>query len=322
MEVELRPLSLGEILDRTAALYRTHFLLFAGIAMMPPAAVLVWKLMELGVVHEFARHHGARMANTYVASSLGLMALVISVALTGIAMAASAYAVSCIQLGSSTDIVASYKNVRQHWFRYLWLIFVAALYSWGPTGILIGALFAAAVMQRIQHIGPGSGNFWLVTLVFVVSGLGLLVTVPLGIWMSMRYAVAVPASIFENLGIHASLRRSALLTRSGRFRIFVMFLLVMVVVYVIAIAAQMPFILLAIKSKGVLTIAEQIGSLLVNFIVSTLIGPVYAIAVTLFYYDQRIRKEGFDIEWMMQRAQLDGVVTELPHPAPPEPSLG
>jgi hypothetical protein len=29
----------------------------------------------------------------------------------------------------------------------------------------------------------------------------------------------------------------------------------------------------------------------------------------LFYYDQRIRKEGFDIEWMMQQAGL----TE-PHP--------
>jgi hypothetical protein len=28
------------------------------------------------------------------------------------------------------------------------------------------------------------------------------------------------------------------------------------------------------------------------------------IASVLFYYDQRIRKEGFDIEWMMQRAGL------------------
>jgi hypothetical protein len=32
----------------------------------------------------------------------------------------------------------------------------------------------------------------------------------------------------------------------------------------------------------------------------------------LFYYDQRIRKEGFDIEWMMQRAGLVGVPAAVP----------
>jgi len=37
---------------------------------------------------------------------------------------------------------------------------------------------------------------------------------------------------------------------------------------------------------------------------NALIGPIYAIGLTLFYYDQRIRKEGYDIEWMMQAAGL------------------
>jgi hypothetical protein len=31
---------------------------------------------------------------------------------------------------------------------------------------------------------------------------------------------------------------------------------------------------------------------------------MYATGFTLFYYDQRIRKEGFDIEWMMQAAGM------------------
>ncbi len=31
MQTSLRPMTLGEILDRTAQLYRTNFLLFAGI---------------------------------------------------------------------------------------------------------------------------------------------------------------------------------------------------------------------------------------------------------------------------------------------------
>jgi hypothetical protein len=31
---------------------------------------------------------------------------------------------------------------------------------------------------------------------------------------------------------------------------------------------------------------------------------MYATGLTLFYYDQRIRKEGYDIEWMMEAAGL------------------
>jgi hypothetical protein len=45
-------------------------------------------------------------------------------------------------------------------------------------------------------------------------------------------------------------------------------------------------------------------SLLASAFVSMLIGPVYPIATTLFYYDQRIRHEGYDIEMMMEEAGM------------------
>ena len=37
----LRPSTLGEILDRTAQIYRTRFLVFLGIAAMPASVILV-----------------------------------------------------------------------------------------------------------------------------------------------------------------------------------------------------------------------------------------------------------------------------------------
>jgi len=66
-----------------------------------------------------------------------------------------------------------------------------------------------------------------------------------------------------------------------------------------------PFIAFAFKHPGHalpmgLLAMQQLGT----FVVNTLIGPIYATGLTLFYYDQRIRKEGFDIEWMMQAAGL------------------
>jgi hypothetical protein len=43
------------------------------------------------------------------------------------------------------------------------------------------------------------------------------------------------------------------------------------------------------------------------------IVPVPWIALVLFYYDQRVRTEGYDIEWMMQQAGL----AQPPSIAPP-----
>jgi hypothetical protein len=42
--LDLRPLSLGELLDRTFFLYRRHFLLFAGIAAIPYSLFLIVNL--------------------------------------------------------------------------------------------------------------------------------------------------------------------------------------------------------------------------------------------------------------------------------------
>src|SRR2546429_8833007 len=45
-DLDLRPLSLGEILDRTFTLYRKHFLLFAGITAIPQLLVLALRLAQ------------------------------------------------------------------------------------------------------------------------------------------------------------------------------------------------------------------------------------------------------------------------------------
>jgi len=44
MTTPLRPMSTGEILDRTFNLYRNNFVLFAGIAVVPPALMLMVQL--------------------------------------------------------------------------------------------------------------------------------------------------------------------------------------------------------------------------------------------------------------------------------------
>ena len=49
METHLRPLTVSEILDRTAQLYRSNFLLFAGISAVYAGVLLVMGLAEIGL---------------------------------------------------------------------------------------------------------------------------------------------------------------------------------------------------------------------------------------------------------------------------------
>jgi hypothetical protein len=53
----------------------------------------------------------------------------------------------------------------------------------------------------------------------------------------------------------------------------------------------------------------QALSQVLGFFTNSFLGPIWAAGITLFYYDQRVRKEGYDIEWMMQAAGLTGPVT-------------
>jgi hypothetical protein len=50
---------------------------------------------------------------------------------------------------------------------------------------------------------------------------------------------------------------------------------------------------------GLLALSQVIG-----FFTNSFLEPIWGAGITLFYYDQRVRKEGYDIEWMMQAAGL------------------
>jgi len=94
----------------------------------------------------------------------------------------------------------------------------------------------------------------------------------------------------------------------------------MVLGWVLAVGVAVPaFIGLALipslkgpQHSDTLGLAMLFVSYGSTFAVQAFTKPVYAIALTLFYFDQRIRKEGFDIEWMMHQA---GMVA----PPAPEP---
>src|ERR1700691_298809 len=79
METNLRPMSLGEILDRTAQLYRTHFLLFAGISAVYAGVLLVLNLSQIGISQLLKAMHLGAGQQLWV--SLGFLAVILPAAI-------------------------------------------------------------------------------------------------------------------------------------------------------------------------------------------------------------------------------------------------
>jgi membrane-anchored glycerophosphoryl diester phosphodiesterase (GDPDase) len=135
-----------------------------------------------------------------------------------------------------------------------------------------------------------------------------------GVWMSLRYSLAMPASVVEELPAGQAIKRSIELSKDSRGRILALGALTYAIRLLLGILLGFPFLVFAVKHPGqpvpiALLAIQQIAT----FIVNTFIGPIYSAGLTLFYYDQRIRKEGYDIERMMLAAGLT-LPAELPAP--------
>jgi hypothetical protein len=304
MEVTLRPLSLGEILDRMFQLYRSRFLMFAGIASFAAGLDLVWKLIQTSGVR-MAQNHVAPVTLGLVSSGFSLVSLVVYILVSAVAMAATSRAVSALYLGQETGIGQAYREVKPHWFRYVRLYFTASFLAWGPAFLIFVALIVLAVAVPAmfgQSAGVGTG-----LAILAIVGLSLFVVVPFGVWMMLRYSLSNPACVFEDLKVRASLKRSIELSRGRKGSILVMVLLAWVISTVLTYAGLMPLIINVIHTvvshgKPVVSYGLTIYSLLVGFVVTSITLPLYSIGLTLYYFDQRIRMEGFDVEWLLQKA--------------------
>ena len=315
MTNQLRPLSLGEILDRTAELYRNHFLLFAGISAIFAGAMLAVQMLHLGVLALL----GYPNAATSLQWATATVAVVESLAvwlLAGLSIAATNRAVAWIYLEQPATIRGATTSVLPRVRSYLWLMTMAAFRAWAPMAALYVVMFAAilsmlpkgflsnpAVAQSVGAQHPET---------LLAFGLGMIILAPLmvlalvyGVWMSLRYSLAMPACVVEELRPGRALKRSIELSAGSRGRILVLGLLVYAVRTLLSLLFGAPFLAFAFKHPGqpvplALLAVQQISV----FLISTFIGPIYSTGLTLFYYDQRIRKEGYDIERMMQAAGL------------------
>lgn len=132
----------------------------------------------------------------------------------------------------------------------------------------------------------------------LIVGLGALLCLIPGIYWAGVYGLAVPAAVLENITGSQAISRSKDLTQNSVGRIIVVYFLttIFTIGMLIALDAGLSLVGLAASNK---MLNKQVLDQVLTTLGGIVFGPVTAIALTLAYYDQRVRKEAFDIEHMM-----------------------
>ncbi|HKR96296.1 MAG TPA: hypothetical protein VJW55_13070, partial [Candidatus Angelobacter sp.] len=98
----------------------------------------------------------------------------------------------------------------------------------------------------------------------------------------------------------SAFQRSWFLTKKSVWRIILVFLLTGVLGVILAVVLALPaeIYTAAVHNKGSIVgiVLQQIGS----FIAGVLATPISVTAIAIIYYDQRVRKEAFDLQLMME----------------------
>jgi hypothetical protein len=329
MSEPLRPSTLSEILDRTVHFYRSRFLVFLGISVVPTVVVLVLAGGIIGTSVWWDKYSTASFspAVAVVLTAVFVAAIVLAavpayLAATALSSAALNHAASCAVLDEPFTIRDAYKTVGRRGWRYLGLYVLEGLIVWGiPLAVWTALVFlstAGAFLVKMAGMSGVTGG--------TLFGLGIfLVVVALVgycIWMLLRLSLAFPACVVEQIGVIAALRRSGLLSVGTKGRIFLLYLLGLVLSWIVSIGLMIPMsIIVALLPGSTSPQHAQTAAVVMaivmygaTFAVQAFIKPIFGIALMLFYYDQRIRIEGFDIEWMMLRAGLAPAVTPASEP--------
>ena len=260
MATALRPLSTGELLDRTFSLYRNHFVLFVGIFALPHLCVLAFQCLSFAL-----QTPGSNLRNVLVISVFGLIAAVLSMVVAAAAQAATVVAVSQVHLDRPASVMDSFSRVKHQ------IVGVIGLSL--KVGFFVG--------------------LW--CLLFIVPG----------ILKAMEWSLAVPAKVLEDKSASDAMSRSSELTQGNRGRIFVIWFLFVVLSIGVSMLFQWPIEIGAraggrnISSLRNVAVGWQVASVIATFLSECLVGPLITIAFALVYYDERVRKEAFDLQLMM-----------------------
>jgi hypothetical protein len=290
--IQIHPMAVGELLDRSFRLLRQHFWLFFIIVFIPQGLFFV---MGHGVSLIFGTPGGGALG----LGVFTVFAILVFVLIQFWAQGALIFAVSETYLGHSTSIKESYIAIRKRLGQLLGTMILWGVLVFGPAA-LVGVILAVLV-PVLAAVGIGGA----VLVVLVV--IALIGTIWMFLHLLLNWLLVDKVVVLENMGWMTALRRSKELmnvrTEPGFWRrpknkAGLILLLGFLIAIGIHLLFQAPGLVFSLFAPGSLLGSTLMG--LLNIISTSLAGGYTAIAMILYYYDIRVRKEGFDLKMMAQ----------------------
>ncbi|MFE2329618.1 hypothetical protein ACFXD5_37920 [Streptomyces sp. NPDC059385] len=293
--IPLRPLGLGEILDGAVATLRSHWRSVLPITLVVATVVQVLSLlMQKFMMDNLALTlDRGRVTPEDVLSTMGSN-LPVSAAVQLLDFAGGIVVTAMLTMIFSRAVLGRHSSVSEAWrdARPQVLRLIGLTLLLGVGAVVLGAVLIVPVAL--------AGNVGLIVLaVFVWLGLFL--------WLGIKFSLASSALMLERGTVFKSLARSSKLVGGAWWRIFGITLLTLIITAIFAAIIILPLQMLGFSlfGDGLSAMQDPLAQTAWGPLALTAIGGIIAQAVVLpiqsgvtvlLYVDQRIRREGLDLE--------------------------
>jgi hypothetical protein len=283
---QLRPLSVGEILDAGFRLFRHRFGTLVLCILVPIVPLYILGTIIVGSTDPTAFDVNAPVDNSGDAvAGRGIDQLLSSVA-AALAVAACFKAISAAYLGERAGAGDS--------LRYAAGRFLPLIVAYIVVVILLIPAFIALIIP--------------------------------GIWLAVKLSMVFPAVVCEKAGPFRAIGRSWNLTKDNWWRVFGTLVVVFLLLFVITLALGGVLGAVLLGSDSISEVAFAVLTTLIGLLIAAITYPLWASVVTVLYYDLRVRNEGFDLQLLAQGVGADAsrfeTSPERPSTPPPPSSTG
>ncbi len=330
---ELRPLALGELIDRSATFWRKHlkqlFTLYFGFAIV---TYILTKSLQLATQRSVVAMQGLASGQGDTETLLleyGRFWLVLGGTMLGTfwlywmaSLVAARYVVPT-QLGEPVRLSESYQRGLKKLGTFTGAYVLSLLWAVGanllmalPGGLLAGA--GAAVLASSGGTGGRVVGGVLLAIGALLIGVGVLGGL---LWYLLRFSLLPPVLAMEELSAVKAFKRSGALLSgrvgpgfTGRVKVRAMILVTVVsaILMAVSLVSGLPALIIQFAYRNPLEPLAMVNNpvpqtLLVPAELLQVVGqavftPLGLVFYAMFYLDMRVRREGLDLERQLEES--------------------
>ena len=310
--IPLRPLSIGDIYQGAFAAIKTNARTMFGFTAALLGVVLVISIGINYAIINLVLPNYLSPSSPYAAvftslsgsfSQLGgsLLQVLATVLLSGLIVVA----VSRSVLGRVASSKEVWERTKSKFLPLIGLNIITGIIS--GLMVIIGIVTFFVLLASVASTAKTETELWQGMGIALV---GIFILVVAGVvvssYLSIKFSVASPAMVLENLGVFAAIGRSWSLTRGNFWRLFGINILTAIITSMVAglfvgIADALGAIFIVVGSSSPEDVIASLNTtyiliMVMSTIAQLLILPFTSSVNALLYIDLRMRKEGLDVE--------------------------